>query len=172
MAREVDAVLAKQIREGGPTPRPSPQQARIDAALADVESLSWVQGDEDNQEQVVALSDVRALLATLASEASEGGVTGVWPHTPSRLPSTAQRLRMPMDLPVFGELKRPKRQVDPDNPRGYILSLDCFPWGREVIVRLVEEDIVVFVKDALATRKVYAGKRKDEGDPYRHKNGR
>lgn len=172
MARNDDAVLAKQMAEGGPTPRPSPQQAKLAAYLEDAESLSWTQGDADCSEQVIRMHDVRVLLRQFAEEADDRGITGVWPHTPSRRAPANVRLHMPMDLPVFGELKRPKAQVDPASPKGYVFNIDCFAWGREVIIRLVEEDIVVYVKDALATRKVYAGKRKDEGDPYRGMKGR
>lgn len=145
---------------------------KLAAFLEDAESLSWVQGDQDHTEQVVRLDDVRALLAQFAQDADERGITGVWPHTPSRRAPANVRLHMPMDLPVFGELRRPKDQRDPSDPKHYILELDLIAWGRIVVMKMLEEKFVVFVKDAKATRKVYEGSRRDDGDLLAGMNGR
>lgn len=145
---------------------------KLAAFLEDLESLSWVQGDEDHTEQVVRVSDARALLAQMACEADERGITGVWPHTPSRRAPANVRLHMPMDLPVFGELRRPKVQRDPSDPKYYILELDLIAWGRIVVMKMLEGEFSLFVKDAKATRKVYTGSRRDDGDLTAGMNGR
>lgn len=155
------------------------RNARLEAFLADLASV--VATDEEDGSEWVSLEDARAILRQYAEQEpknetrSKEAVTWVWPHDGSRRAPTDVRLRMPMDLPVFGELRRPGSRSGEGvaaEPKGYVFTLDAFAWGRFVHVKLVEEDITVFVADAQRTRKVYAGKRRDEGDIHRRASGR
>lgn len=151
---------------------------RLAAYMSDLESVSLTEEDEDEEDgegaKWVYLHDAQAVLRQYAEQepregATPGGsVTWVWPHEASRRAPTDVRLRMPMDLPVFGELKRPGANAD----KGYVFTLDAFAWGRLVHVKLVGDDITVYVADAQRTRKVYTGKRRDDGDIHRHASGR
>lgn len=155
---------------------------RLNAFISDLESVVAV--DEDESEWV-SLHDAKTILRQYAehelrNETRSGeAVTWVWPHQESRRAPTDVRLRMPMDLPVFGELRRPGSARVGDGvadgalpPKGYVFTLDCFAWGRVVHVKLVEETITVYVADKLRTRKVYEGKRRDDGDIHGNASGR
>jgi hypothetical protein len=155
--------------------------ARLSAFISDLESI--VAEDEDGSEWV-SLEDAKKILRQYAehepsNEHGSGGgaVTWVWPHDGSRKAPTDVRLRMPMDLPVFAELRRPGSRsgegvaADPTG-KGYVFTLEPFAWGRFVHVKLVGEDMTVYVADAQRTRKVYAGKRGDAGDIHRKASGR
>lgn len=150
---------------------------RLEAFMADLDSISMVD-EEDGGSEWVSLHDAKAILRQYAAQepregATPGGaVTWVWPHEASRRAPTDVRLRMPMDLPVFGELKRPGSRSEDSVANGYVFTLDAFAWGRFVHVKMVDDDFTVFVADAQRTRKVYAGKRRDDGDIHRHASGR
>lgn len=154
---------------------------RLNAFLEDLRSLVSV--DEDGS--WVPLHDAEAILRQYAEQEprnetkSMEAVTWVWPHQESRRAPTDVRLRMPMDLPVFGELRRPGAAKRGEGvgeaalpPKGYVFTLDAFAWGRVVHVKLVDENIQVYVADKLRTRKVYEGKRCDEADIHRDAKGR
>lgn len=154
--------------------------ARLKSFLSDLESI--VATDEDGSKWV-ELADAQTILRQYAEHEPTdpmtpgGNVTWVWPHDGSRRAPTDVRLRMPMDLPVFGELRRPGSRTgegpaaDPTG-KGYVFTLEPFAWGRFIHVKMVEDEITVYVADAQRTRKVYTGKRGDEGDIHRHAPGR
>jgi hypothetical protein len=153
--------------------------ARLKAFMADLESL--VAEDEDGSKWV-ELGDAQTILRQYAEQepSDEAGGRGsahtwVWPHDGSRRAPTDVRLRMPMDLPVFGELRRPGSRSGEGvaaEPKGYVFTLDAFAWGRLVHVKFVEDEMTVYVADAQRTRKVYTGKRRDEGDIHKNASGR
>jgi hypothetical protein len=156
------------------------RNARLRAFLEDLRSL--VATDEEDGSEWVSLVDAENILRQYAEQepANEhgsggGAVTWVWPHDGSRRAPTDVRLRMPMDLPVFGELRRPGSRSG-EGPaaggKGYVFTLEPFAWGRFVHVKLVGDEMTVYVADALKTRKVYYGKRGDEGDIHKHAPGR
>jgi hypothetical protein len=144
-------------------------EARLRAFLEDLESVAVEDEEEagagEGGTEWVRLHDAKEALRRFAMDEplnetpSRSVMTWCWPHERSRLPVTDVRLRMPMDLPCFGELRRPDS--------GYVLTLEPFAWGRKVHVKMeVDGRLQVFVHDALAIRKVYEGMRGDDGDLY------
>lgn len=102
-----------------------------------------------------------------------------WPSTPLRgREDNEHSPNLPLGVAAWFHIKRllwPDRSAD-QNVKAHVLELECFPWGRTVIVRLEQGNagrgepavIKVFVRDADGLSKVYEGARGDELDARGH----
>lgn len=97
-----------------------------------------------------------------------------WPGYPVEGDPDGHSLNLPLGLAAWLAVKRlvwPDRSDD-QKVKAHVLSLNAFPWGRTVHIRLEPGNtgrgeptaIKVFVEDKSGTHLVYEGHRNDEND--------